>query len=391
MSARAAIVSSTEWRPAVDRIVAEVALQEQETHLALLFASSDYCADFPDLLQEARRRMNARLLVGCSGQGVIGLDREIERQPALSVVAFSLPGAHLNALRISQTDVEECTEPEHWRQLTGLNQSDVNGWLIFVDPFTVDAEALIKGLSAAYPDAPLAGGLASGDFNARRTHVFLNEAPYDTGGVLLAIGGDYTLKTLVSQGATPIGQTWTITDADRNIIKTIAGRPAYEVLVETVSSLTPEMQERVRTNLLVGLAIDEYKEEFRRGDFQIRNLMGYDPESGALAVGAVVRVGQTVQFQLRDPDAADEDLSHLLSQLKRDLGGERPVGGLLCSCNGRGVGMFGAPNHDARAIAEALDGLPVAGFFCNGEIGPVGRRPFLHGFTASLALIVRKR
>lgn len=391
MSARAAIVSSTEWRPAVDRIVAEVALQEQETHLALLFASSDYCADFPDLLQEARRRMNARLLVGCSGQGVIGLDREIERQPALSAVAFSLPGARLNALRISQTDVEECTEPEHWRRLTGLNQPDVNGWLIFVDPFTVDAEALINGLSAAYPDAPLAGGLASGDFNARRTHVFLNEAPYDTGGVLLAIGGDYTLKTIVSQGATPIGQTWTITDAERNIIKTIAGRPAYEVLVETVSSLTPEMQERVRTNLLVGLAIDEYKEEFRRGDFQIRNLMGYDPESGALAVGAVVRVGQTVQFQLRDPDAADEDLSHLLSQLKRDLGGERPVGGLLCSCNGRGVGMFGAPNHDARAIAEALDGLPVAGFFCNGEIGPVGRRPFLHGFTASLALIVRKR
>jgi small ligand-binding sensory domain FIST len=391
MNARAAIASTVEWRQAVDRVVAEVAPEGMEINLALLFASSEYSDHFPELLQEARRKMNAQLLVGCSGQGVIGLDREIERRPALSALAFSLPGARLNAMRVSQTDVEECTGPQHWHRLTGLEESDVNGWLVFADPFTLDAEALINGLAGAYPDATLAGGLASGDFNSRRTHVFLNEAPYDTGGVLLAIGGDYTLKTLVSQGATPIGQTWTITDADRNIIRSIAGRPAYEVLVETVSYLSPEMQERVRGNLLVGLAIDEYKDEFRRGDFLIRNLMGYDPDSGALAVGALVRAGQTVQFQLRDAAAADDDLSHLLSELKRDLAGERPVGGLLCSCNGRGVGMFGVPDHDARAIAEALNGLPVAGFFCNGEIGPVGSRPFLHGFTASLALIVPRR
>ena len=220
--------------------------------------------------------------------------------------------------------------------------------------------------------------------------MFLNEKTYDHGAVALAMSGPYTVRTIVSQGAAPIGETWIITGARGPIIETIAQRPAYQVLEDTVRALSPEMQQRAQRNLLVGLAMNEYQSEFRRGDFLIRNLTGIDRERGTLAVGALPRVGQTIQFQVRDPEAADEDLRELLGRAREALGGSEPVGALLCSCNGRGVGLFGEPDHDARTLADLLGPIPVAGFFCNGEIGPVGEQNFLHGFTASIALVIRE-
>jgi small ligand-binding sensory domain FIST len=207
------------------------------------------------------------------------------------------------------------------------------------------------------------------------------------GAALVALGGKLAVQTVVSQGATPIGEPWTITSARSNIVEAIGGRPAYQVLMETIQALPPDVQQRAARNLLVGLAVDEYKDEFRRGDYLIRNLVGVDRERGVVAIGAHPRVGQTIQFQMRDAAAADEDLRELLGSARRTLGDTRPVAAVLCSCNGRGAGLFGAPDHDARTVRELLGPLPLAGLFCNGEIGPVGKRTFVHGFTASLALI----
>jgi small ligand-binding sensory domain FIST len=253
-----------------------------------------------------------------------------------------------------------------------------------------DPDRLLHILSDAYPGKPVVGGLASGDPRVRRTHLFLNERVYGEGAIAVALGGAYTVRTVVSQGCEPIGEAWTITGAEGHIIETIGQKPAYKVLVETLRALPPAMQWRAQRNVFVGLAMDEYRDEFRRGDFLIRNLMGADPERGALAVGAYPRVGQTVQFQLRDPQAADEDLRQLLASAKEELGDGSPVGALLCVCNGRGTGLFGKPDHDATLLAETFGEMPVAGLFCNGEIGPVGQRNFLHGYTASIALIVPK-
>jgi small ligand-binding sensory domain FIST len=177
---------------------------------------------------------------------------------------------------------------------------------------------------------------------------------------------------------------------DQNIIYQIGNRPAYEVLLETFSSLSQEEQKKARGNLFVGLVIDEYQEEFHRGDFLVRNLLGADPKTGCLAVGAFPRAGQTLQFQRRDAAAATEDMTVLLEQAQQRLGGVRLYGGCLCSCNGRGQRLFGAPHHDARLVQQSLGPLALTGFFCNGEIGPVGERSYLHGYTASLALFVRK-
>jgi small ligand-binding sensory domain FIST len=301
-----------------------------------------------------------------------------------------LPGAILRACRITQRDLVEAAEPGYWPQHSGVAPEDVNAWLMFADPFHLDTEALLDSFSAAYPGTPIIGGLASSTANPHQTHLFLDGEVYDEGAVAISLGGAYTVKTVVSQGCDPIGEPWIITAANGSIVETISQRPAYEVLVDTVRALPPDVQERASRNLLVGLAMDEYKDSFSRGDFLIRGVMGADPKSGALAIGAHPRVGQTIQFQIRDAKAADEDLRQLLNEARDALGDTRPVGALLCSCNGRGEGLFGFPDHDARTVAQQLGAVPLAGFFCNGEIGPIGSRVFLHGFTASLALIVPK-
>jgi small ligand-binding sensory domain FIST len=237
---------------------------------------------------------------------------------------------------------------------------------------------------------PIFGGLASGDHSAQTTQIYLNGEVFEEGGVGLSVGGEAALTGVISQGCTPIGETWTITRAERNLIHQIGHRPAYEVLAETYEKLSPEEKKQVRGNLFVGLVVNEYLEEFHRGDFLIRQLLGADPNSGTIAVGALPRAGQTIQFQRRAATAGTEDIVALLARAKKNLAGKTIYGGCLCSCNGRGRHLFGEPNHDARHVQETLGPLGLAGFFCNGEIGPVGEKNFLHGYTASLALFVNR-
>ncbi|MBI3968609.1 MAG: FIST C-terminal domain-containing protein [Chloroflexi bacterium] len=312
----------------------------------------------------------------------------MEGVPALSLMLLSLPGAELTPARFTQREVEALETAPEWRAEAGLSDERVNGWLLFADPFRIDSEALIGGLASAYPRKPIVGGLASGDHRAQRTHVFLDDQVFSEGAVGLAVGGAIAVKTVVSQGCAPIGEAWTITGVQGNVVETISGRSALEVLIETLRGLPPAQQRRAERNLLVGLAIDEYRDTFTRGDFLIRNLTGVDQESGAIGLNAYPRLGQTIQFQMRDAAAADDDINELLGVTTSELGNQKPVAAVLCSCNGRGAGLFGAPDHDAAAVAAQLGRLPVAGFFCNGEIGPIGDRIFLHGFTASIALLV---
>jgi small ligand-binding sensory domain FIST len=384
----AAITKSGDWQEALECAIREAGAEAGAADLALLFASADYAGNLESMVRRAQSATGAAVLAGCSGQGIIGPEREIEGEPAVSLLNLRLPGATLTAAHITQEQVAAFEGADDWRRHTGVDPDQVNAWLMFADPFHLDVESLLDGFSAAYPGVPIIGGLASAATHPHQTFVFLNGEVYGEGAVVVALGGAYTLKTVVSQGCDPIGEPWIITSANGSVIHTISQRPAYEVLVETVRSLPEEKQQRAARNLLVGLAMDEYKDQFGRGDFLIRGLMGADQNSGAIAVGAHPRVGQTIQFQIRDATAADEDLRQLLTEAREALGGVQPVGAVLCSCNGRGEGLFGFPDHDARSLAQQLGAVPVAGFFCNGEIGPVGKDVFLHGFTASLGLIV---
>jgi small ligand-binding sensory domain FIST len=289
-----------------------------------------------------------------------------------------------------QEQVEEANGPGYWRMETGVDSEQSNGWLAFLDPFHLDSEMWLRTWNEAYAPLPVLGGLASGEFTEQRTQVYLNGDVFEEGGVAISIGGNVRLAGVISQGCTPIGETWTLTKVEQNIIHEIGNRPAYEVLAETFGQLPLAEQKLARGNLFVGLVVNEYLEDFHRGDFLIRNLLGADPRSGSIAVGAFPRQGQTMQFQRRSAAAAMEDMGELLQRAGKDLHGAPVYGGCLCSCNGRGQNLFGRPHHDAKSVQEQFGPIGLAGFFCNGEIGPIGEKNFLHGYTASLALFVKK-
>lgn len=388
---QAVVVTNPRWERALEAILARVN-KESAPDLVVLFASGAYADYFPAIIRTVRRETGYPLLIGCSGQGVVGSGIELEDVPALSLLALTLPGASLHAVRFTQEALDAYPEPMEWRTHLKLPLDDVNAWLVLADPFRLDCEDLVDVLAAAYPDVPMLGGLASGDMTEQRTYVFLDDEVYGDGGVGLAVGGAYTLLPLVSQGCEPIGEPWIITDVrEDGLILSISNRSAYDVLFDTLEALTPEARRVVWRNLLVGLAADEYCETFERGSFLVRALLGVDRYTHGLLISASPRVGQTIQFQMRDAVAADTDLRDRLWRLRCQLGDlHQPVAGILCTCNGRGIGLFGVPGHDARSIMHELGALPLTGLFCNGEIGPVGKRPFLHGFTASLALLMQR-
>jgi len=358
--------------------------------LGLVFISPRLFSAVPAMLEVIRVHGRVPLLAGCSSASLIAGSEEVEDEAGLVLGLYSLPGAKLEAVRFTQEQVEESSGPAYWHLENGIGPDQTNGWLCFADPFRLDAEAWLRGWNEAYAPLPILGGLASGHPAAQGTQVYLNSEVFEEGGVAVSIGGEVALESVISQGCTPIGESWTITRAERNLIHEIGNRPAYEVLAETYNNLSAQEQKHAQGNLFVGLVMNEYLDEFHRGDFLIRNLLGADPNSGTIAIGAYPRPGQTMQFQRRAASTGTDDITVLLERMKKRVAGKVIYGGCLCSCNGRGRRLFGQPNHDAQHVQQHLGPLGLAGFFCNGEIGPVGEKNFLHGYTASLGLFVRK-
>ncbi len=365
-------------------------LRGARVSLGLVFMAPKFFERAKQVLEILRVHAQIPLLAGCSSGSLIAGAEEVEENAGLAVALYALPGAELKAAHFTQEDVEQAGAAGYWATVTGVGAKQTNGWLVFADPFHLDSETWLKSWNETYAPLPTVGGLASGDPAAQATQVYLNGEVFEEGGVAISVGGDVELAGMISQGCTPIGDTWTLTRVERNLIHQIGNRPAYEVLAETFNGLTPDEQGKSRGNLFVGLVIDEYRDEFNRGDFLIRNLLAADPKSGAIAVGALPRPGQTMQFQRRDATAASEDLRELIVRFAKYHEKATVYGGVLCACNGRGRGLFGKSGHGARMVQEFLGPMGLAGFFCNGEIGPVGKRNFLHGYTAALAVFVKK-
>lgn len=366
-------------------------LRAPRVSLGLVFMAPRFFPHAREALEILRLHARIPLLLGCSSHGLIANETEVESDAGLALALYHLPGAELQPVRFTAQEIEGGGSPAGWHSLTGVAARPATGWLAFADPFSVDGESWLAQWNEAYPSQPIVGGLASGPPRERATQLYLNGDVFEDGVVALSVGGEVRLVGAISQGCTPIGETWTITQAERNIIAQIGNRPAYQRLVEAFETLTPAQQAKARGNLLVGLVVNEYLEDFHRGDFLIRNLLGGDPVSGALAVGALPRLGQTLQFQRRDAAAATEDMAAMLARSRLALENHELLGGVLCCCNGRGRGLFGSPSHDAQMVQERLGPVALAGFFCNGEIGPVGPKNFLHGYTAALGLFLRQR
>ena len=388
---------SSHWKGAFDperlrewAVALRGQLRAPAVTLGLVFVAPKFFEDAEELLEILRVHARIPLLAGCSSPSLIAGAEEIEDNAGVVLGLYYFPGGTVKAEHFTQEQVEDGELPGYWPRVTEVEPDACNGWLVFADPFHLDAERWLRQWNHAYAPLPIIGGLATGEHPTPRTQVYLNAEVFETGGVALSFHGDVALESMISQGCTPIGETWTITKTERNFIHQIGSRPAYAVLNETFNALPKREQTKARGNIFVGLVIDEYREEFHRGDFLVRNLLGADPAHGSIAVGALPRIGQTVQFQRRDAAAATEDMNELLERARTRLAGRTIYGGCLCSCNGRGERLFGGANHDASLVQERLGPPGLTGFFCNGEIGPVGDKSFLHGYTASLALFVQK-
>lgn len=350
-------------------------LGEEDCDLVVCFASPHHVGAFEDISNALHSILEPGVLIGGTAVAIVGGSHEIEDAPALSVFAGSLDDSELTPVALRVEDTPDGAAISGWPELATPPRT----LLLFADPFTFPVDAFLARCNDDLPTLRVIGGMASAAGRPGGNRLVLDDRILDSGAVGVFLDGDVEVRTLVSQGCRPIGQPLVVTKADRNFVEELAGKPAIERLQEVAARATDEERALLREGLHIGVVVDEHKAEFTRGDFLVRNLFGADQRTGALAVGDSVDVGQTMQFHIRDADAADEDLRELLADADASAA-------LLFTCNGRGRRLFGVPDHDAGLVEKLLGQIPVAGAFCAGEIGPVGGRNFLHGFTASLAL-----
>jgi small ligand-binding sensory domain FIST len=359
---------------------ARSALGGAPVDLAFLFLSGDHFGGSAEAVAAVEEELAPRHLLGCVAEGVVARDRELEDGPGAAVWAASLPDAQIETFHSVALSTDEGVA------VTGFpTLDDADLVTLLVDPYTFPAAGFLTKLNEEEDAVQLVGGLAAGGGEPDTQALFVDgEIVYE--GAVGAVLRGVPVRTVVSQGCEPVGRDSVITHAEDNVVFELAGEPALERLKGDVATLTPDQERSAAAGgVLAGLVIDENRADYGRGDYLMRGLIGVDEETGALAIGEAVRIGQTLRFHVRDAASADTDLRE---SLRATLNGERAAGALLFTCNGRGTGMFDEPDHDARAVAELLGDDAVAGFFCAGEIGPVGGKPFLHGFTATLAVFL---
>lgn len=407
-------VNAISTRLSLEAAISEVTerISEQlsaSADLGFLFISSAYASEYPRLVPLILDKLPIKLLIGTGGGGIIGIDsddqaQEIEGNPALSLTVAHLPNVKVQGFHVSADEIPDLdSSAEAWETLTGVSPQEEPDFILLADPFFSKVNDLLEGLDFAYPQGKKVGGLGSAMAMGMQTGLFYydSEKTEDTallreGIIGIALSGDIKVDTIVAQGCRPVGPQYQITKSERNVLAEVATvqedgvespKPPLQALRELMTELSPEDQELAQHSLFLGIARDEFKLALQQGDFLVRNLLGVDPKVGAIAVGDKLRPGQRVQFHLRDGDTSAEDLEMLLQQYQQqEISSSSPVGALLFSCLGRGKELYGKPNFDSELFRKYLSQIPVGGFFCNGEIGPVGNQTFLHGYTSSFAI-----
>jgi len=374
-----------------DRAAADVCQQaragmNEPADLAVAFFSVHH-APRADLLAETlQKELAPRCLIGCVGEAVIGQDREVERGPALSLWLGRWPRrVELTPFNLELEPTSEGPSLLGWPDALAGAEAGQAAVLLLGDPYTFPVDHFLDRMNGEHKGVPVLGGMASGTRGPGQCRLLLGDQVRDSGAVGVLLQGRLGLRSIVSQGCRPVGRHVIVTRAEENVILELSGKPPLAMLQELWQALDPRDQQLFQKGLHVGRVINEYQGAFQRGDFLVRNVIGLDRDSGALAITERVRVGQTVQFHVRDAETADEDL-HALLQLDLAAHEKRPAAALVFSCNGRGTRLFSEPHHDAHAVRAEAGELPLAGFFAQGELGPVGGQNFIHGFTASVAL-----
>lgn len=407
-------VSALSTRPSLEAAIAEVLAQMKsalpgQADLGLVFISSAFASEYTRVMPLLQEQLPDVAMIGCGGGGVIGMNsqglpQEVEDEPALALTLACLPGVNIHPFHVAADELPDLdSAPDAWVDLVGVSPVDQPQFILLADPFSARVNDLLQGLDYAYPGSTKVGGLASAGTIGGGSGLFCNYRFYREGTVGVALSGQVVLETIVAQGCRPIGQTYRVTEGERNIMlgleeeqpeadavpsgrggRVSSKRTPLEILQELIQTLSDEDRMLAQHSLFVGVAQNEFKPTLERGDFLIRNLLGVDPRVGAIAIGDRIRPGQRIQFHLRDATTSAEDLEALLQRYQQTSEGSStaPAGALMFSCLGRGAGLYGEPDFDSRLFHRYLKGVPLSGFFCNGEIGPVGGNTFLHGYTS---------
>ena len=384
----AALSLHSHWKEALQETV-NTTRESLAAHpdLACLFISPHHAAAADAIAAAAYEALGGCTLVGCTGEAIAGGAQEIEEAPAMSLWAAQLPGARVTPMHLRFKRTPEGGALEGWPDDLAGEWPEGSFLISLGEPFSFPADFLLERMNEDRPSTQVIGGMASGGAEPGENRLLMGPKSHAEGAIVVHVSGPVRLKTVVSQGCRPIGQPLVVTKAERNVIYELGGKPALMRLREIFDTLPTSEQRLVQTALHVGRVVSEYRERFEQGDFLVRNVVGIDASNGAVAIGDYLRPGQTVQFHVRDEEAADAELRQLLVGA-RDQCQAPPCGALLFTCNGRGTRMFSAPHHDAQAIARAFPQIPLAGFFAQGELGPVGEQNFIHGFTASVGLFL---
>lgn len=366
-------------------------LEGARPDLLLAFVSHHHGLAIEQLGPRLSSSTKAAIVLGCTGQGILGCDQEIERGPALALWAGVLPNTRIAAFEVG---VRRAGAEFAFSSLPEVEDRSRAALLLLADPFAFPMSDYLRLLDRELPGVPAIGGMASGGSGPGQNLLFDSNGISEHGAIGLVVEGEVELRPVVSQGCRPVGKPLVITACKENLVQKLGGKPAIPALVETFESLEGEDRALLQRQPFLGLALDATKSRFERGDFLVRGIVGAENGTGALAIGDdSIRVGQTVQFLVRDARSAGEDLFQLLRSSGSGTATEASSrGAVVFSCNGRGSRMFAKPHHDVRCVRDALGGpVPTAGFFAMGEIGPVGGRNFVHGFTASVGLFQARR
>jgi small ligand-binding sensory domain FIST len=366
-------------------------LSNVEPDLVIGFVSSDFMNEFDEIPQLVKKHLRARHFIGCSAGGLIGGGYEVEKEKGIAITAAVLPDVEVKPFHLEDSDLPDLdSAPSAWEKAIGVENSSAPQFILLPDPFSFKVDLLMQGLDYAFAKSVKLGGLASGGNRAGMNALFCDDKVYRSGAVCAALSGDVQVDSVVAQGCRPIGHPMRVTKCLDNFLIELDGEPAVHVLKEAIMKLSPTDQKLAYNSLFLGVVMDEFKDDFRGGDFLIRNIIGIEQKSGALMVGEILRKERTVQFHLRDAATSAEDLRLMLKNYAQHQNGGNPAGALLFSCLGRGRHLYGEANHDSDCFREFLGDVPLGGFFCNGEIGPVGGTTFLHGYTSSFGIFRQK-
>lgn len=388
LSCAAALSTRPQWKDALQEAAAAAGQSlAAPTELAFLFFSPHHADAADHIAAEACNLLGTTNVLGCTGEAIAGSGQEIEEEPALSIWLARWPGVRATPMHLQFQRTPEGGALDGWPDDLAGEWPASSFLVVLGEPFSFPADFLLERMNEDRPQVRVLGGMASGAAQPGDNRLLLGTRTFTEGAVAVHISGPVRLITVVSQGCRPIGRPFVVTKAERNVIYELGGKPALAQLRVIFDTLPTREQRLVQTALHVGRVVSEYKERFDQGDFLVRNVVGIDASSGAIAIGDYIRPGQTIQFHIRDEEAADAELNQLLAAARNGCGSP-PAGALLFTCNGRGTRMFSQPHHDAAAVARAFGSIPLAGFFAQGELGPIGQQNFIHGFTASIGLFL---